>query len=104
MTIGLIFAVLALLARGLIVQLAKGHLGTGGDLDTLAAQLRPVDIGAFRNLMSESERHFLRNSLPWREFRAIHRQRMLAAIEYIRCATQKCRYPDSARRSSPAEF
>src|SRR5438094_5685468 len=104
MTIALIFAILGLLALALIVQLAKGHLTTGGDLDKLALQLRPVDVNAFCNLMSESEQQFLQDSLPYREFRAVHRERMLAANEYIRCATQNAailiRLAEVARKHS----
>lgn len=104
MTIALTFAVLGVFALALIVQIAKGHLSTGGDLDELAAQLRPLDVTAFCNLMSESEQQFLRNSLPATEFRAVHRERMLAAADYIRCAARNAailiRLAESARQHS----
>lgn len=104
MTIAVIFAILGLLALALIVQLAKGHLGTGANLDVLAAQLRPLDVNAFCNLISQSEYRFLRNSLPPSEFRAIHRERMLAATEYIWCAAQNAailiRLGEAARQDS----
>jgi hypothetical protein len=86
MNIALIFAVLGVLALFAILYLAKTHVRSDGDLQELASQLRPVDVRAFRNLMSESEEQFLRENLPFREFRAIHRQRMLAATDYVRCA------------------
>jgi hypothetical protein len=55
----------------------------GGDLDELAAQLRPIDVNAFRNLIDEREVTFLRERLPAGEFRSLHRERMLAAAEYV---------------------
>src|SRR6185312_5680544 len=88
MTVALIFAVVGVLALVAILLLAKGSSHAGGDLDQLAAQLRPVDVRAFRNLTSESEEHFLRENVPFWEFRMIHRARMLAAVDYVRCASQ----------------
>jgi hypothetical protein len=88
MTISLIFAVLGVMALLLIVYLAKGRHGTGGNLDHLASQLRPIDVEAFRNLIDEREEEFLRAHLPAREFRGIHRERSLAAVEYVWCAAQ----------------
>lgn len=73
MILALIFVILGLLALLLIVFSAKGQFTTG-NLDELAAQLRPVDINAFRNLVAVSEQQYLRDHLPPREFRAIHRQ------------------------------
>ncbi len=86
MTIALIFTLVSLVALVLIVFLAKGHLSTRGDLQELAAQLRSVDVAAFCNLISANEQEFLRDHLPSREFRTVHQERMLAAIEYVRCA------------------
>lgn len=103
MILALIFVILGLLALLLIVFSAKGQFTTG-NLDELAAQLRPVDINAFRNLVAVSEQQYLRDHLPPREFRAIHRQRMLAATGYIRCAAQNAailiRLGEAARQNS----
>jgi hypothetical protein len=88
MTIAVIFIVLGLLALVLTIYLAKGHLKKGGDLEKLAIQLRPVDVGAFCNLISATEQQYLREHLPMREFRSIHRERMGAAVEYVRCAAR----------------
>jgi hypothetical protein len=86
MTIAIIFIVLGLLALALTIYLAKGHLSGGGDLEKLAVQLRSVDVGAFCNLISASEQRYLREHLLPREFRGIHRERMGAAVEYVRSA------------------
>ena len=88
MTIPLVFAVVGFLALLVIIYLAKGHLSTGANLDELASKLRPVDVAAFRNLIDEREEEFLRQRLPAREFRSVHRERMLAAAEYVWCAAQ----------------
>ena len=104
MTIAIIFIFLGLLAAVLITYLARGHLSKGGDLQTLATQLRPVDVSAFCNLISASEQQYLREHLPPREFRSIHRERMGAAVEYVRCAAHNAsilmRLGESARQHS----
>lgn len=104
MTIAIIFVFLGLLALTLIIYLAKGHLSKGGDLEKLAVQLRPVDVGAFCNLISANEQQYLRNHLPPREFRSIHRERMGAAVEYVRCAAHNAsilmRLGEAARQHS----
>ncbi|HXF11651.1 MAG TPA: hypothetical protein VN517_00740 [Terriglobales bacterium] len=104
MTAATIFIVLGLVALILTIYLAKGHLSKGGDLEKLAIQLRPVDIGAFCNLISASEQEYLREHLPPREFRSIHRERMGAAVEYVRCAAHNAsilmRLGEAARQHS----
>lgn len=88
MTIPLIFVAAGILALIVVVYLFSGTRVKGGNLDDLAAQLRPIDVSAFRNLIDEHEEQFLRASLPWLEFRSIHRERMLAAVDYIRGAAR----------------
>jgi len=83
-----IFAGAGLLGLFLILYLAKGLRLQGGDLDELTAQLQPLDVNAFRNLIDEGEERYLRAHLPRKEFRNIHRERMLAAVEYVWCATR----------------
>jgi hypothetical protein len=78
--IGVLFSVVALAA---VVLMLRGSGRKGGNLDELRARLRPLDVNAFRNLIDESEEHFLRDRLPAAEFRSIHRERMLAATEYL---------------------
>ena len=88
MIIPAIVAVLGILILGLVLYLWVNTRRKGGDLDELAAQLRPIDVDAFRNLIDEREEQFLRDSLGWYEFRSIHRERVLAAVDYIRGASQ----------------
>jgi hypothetical protein len=104
MTVAIIFISFGLLVLALTIYLAKGHLSSGGDLQTLATQLRPVDVGAFCNLISGSEQQYLRANLPPREFRSIHRERMRAAVEYVFCAAHNAsilmRLGEAARQHS----
>lgn len=72
----------------LILYLAKGLRSKGGDLGELSSRLRPIDVNAFRNLIDEREAEYLRAHLPLKEFRGIHRERMLAAVEYVWWATK----------------
>src|SRR5579863_7869830 len=83
MTIALLLAGAGLVGLFLILYLARGLQTKGGDLDELVAQLRPIDMNAFRNLIDEREEEYLRGHVPGREFRSIHRQRRLAAVEYV---------------------
>jgi hypothetical protein len=88
MTTPLIFVLVACVSLLLIIFLFRGHRQQGCDLDELAAQLRPIDVRAFRNLIDEREEQFLRERLPVGLFRRIHRERMFAAAEYVRGAAR----------------
>jgi hypothetical protein len=71
-----------------VLYLAKGLRSKGGDLCELSARLRPIDVQAFRNLIDQREEEYLREHLSSGDFRSIHRERMLAAVEYVWCATR----------------
>jgi hypothetical protein len=88
MMLPFIFAGVGLLGLFLILYLAMGLRPKGGNLDELAAQLHPIDVNAFRNLIDEREEEYLRAHLSMREFRGVHRERMMAAVEYVWCATR----------------
>jgi len=53
------------------------------DSSKVTDRLRVVDLEAFRNLVDPVEEQYLRDHLPPREFRAIQRQRMRAALDYV---------------------
>jgi len=80
----LILAALVLLMLGL---LTGRRAFSSNALEELASETRAVDIEAFRNLVDPEEEHFLRRRLTGREFRSLHRERMLAATEYVRAAS-----------------
>jgi len=52
----------------------------------LARRIEPIDVEAFRNLVSSAENEFLRHRLPPAEFRKVQRERLRAAAAYIRVA------------------
>jgi hypothetical protein len=70
----------------LLMYAARGKTSPIGELDDLVGRTRPVDIDAFRNLVDPAEEDFLRENLPATEFRAIRRERLRAAVEYVSCA------------------
>lgn len=75
------FAALGLLL--LIWALRRQHRPVP-DLSALEACTQPVDLAAFRNLIDPAEEDYLRQHLAAAEFRTIQRQRMRAALEYVR--------------------
>lgn len=87
MSIPLIFVIVSLIALVLLVPLIIGR-SRKPDLSALAAQLQPIDVNAFRNLVDVREEEFLRQRLPASEFRKIHRERMLAAADYVWAAAR----------------
>ncbi len=78
----LIFAALGVLL--VLVYLERRRYSSVNQLEDLAGRTRPVDLEAFRNLVDAREEEFLRASLLPGEFRAIQRDRMRAALSYIR--------------------
>lgn len=80
---GLIILTLAVFALVAVLLLAAGRLWSREHGDSPAETLQTIDVDAFRNLISQPEELYLREHLPPHEFRAIHRERMLAASEYV---------------------
>ena len=82
------YFVVVLSAVGLVVLLllAKGYWFARSTHVPSPADLYVIDVEAFRNLIDEDEEDFLRHHLPVREFRRIYRERMLAAVQYVRAA------------------
>ncbi|HKW17653.1 MAG TPA: hypothetical protein VJO35_09115 [Terriglobales bacterium] len=90
MTIAIIFAFLGIAALIAIIYLSTSN-SRNRNLSELAAQLRAIDVLAFRNLMDHQEEQFLRENLSFSDFRGVHRERMLAAAEYVHCAARNAR-------------
>lgn len=88
MTLAIILVIAAVLALALVlrVTLSRG-LQVSNDRD-LAAQLQPIDVAAFRNLVDPSEDAYLRRRLPAAEFRRVQRRRLMAAAVYIKTANR----------------
>lgn len=83
MMLTIIVLIVSVLALGAVLLLVCGRISAGQGSADLAARLRPIDVKAFRNLVDEHEQDFLRERLPGGEFRRIHRERMLAATQYV---------------------
>ena len=97
-----IFVAIALLALWFVVRVAKGR-GSLPNPDDPTANLRPVDIVAFRNLVDPDETEFLRANLSPADFRKVQRERLRAAVAYITGAAENAavllRVGEAARRS-----
>lgn len=83
MTITILLILFAVLTLTLFVLRSVGVSRPVGDEAELSRRIQPVDLEAFRNLTDPEEEEFLRENLPTTAFRAIQRQRMRAAIEYV---------------------
>lgn len=84
MIVSFTLIVVALVILLVLLYLEGGHNSSINRLEDLEGRTRPVDLEAFRNLVDRSEEDFLRSSLLPRQFRAIQRERMRAALEYVR--------------------
>jgi len=86
MTIAIFLVIAAALALVVILRVAvSGSLQISHDA-SLASQIQPIDIVAFRNLVDPSEDHHLRRYLPATDFRAVRRKRLRAMAAYVQAA------------------
>ncbi len=86
MTFPIFIVVLSVLALAAVLLLARGLWSNrSGNAPTLT-ELQSIDVEAFRNLIDETEEAYLRGNLPRPEFGRVQRERMLAAVEYVRAA------------------
>lgn len=90
LSLTLIFSALAILL--LLLYLEGGHNSSVNRLEDLAGRTRPVDLEAFRNLVDPGEEHFLRTNLLPRQFRAVQRKRMRAALEYVQNTAHNAKF------------
>jgi hypothetical protein len=86
----LIFAALAILL--VLLYLEGGRNSSLRRLDDLAGRTRPVDLEAFRNLVDPGEGDYLHSNLSPSEFRAVQRERMRAALDYVRNAAHNASF------------
>jgi len=103
-----IFVGLSFLALALVLFAAKGRSQPVTKLEDLAGKTRPVDIEAFRNLIDPDEEEFLQANLSGAAFRAVQRERLRAALDYVGCATHNAavllRLGEAALRSPDPEI
>jgi hypothetical protein len=67
-----------------VLYIARRRVLSGQSYDELSRQLAPVDIAAFRNLVDPNETQYLREKLAPAAFRAVQRQRQIAALAYVK--------------------
>jgi hypothetical protein len=84
----LLIVALSLLILIYLGRLAKGQAGVIRTPRDLRANLRPLDLQAFRNLTSLTEDEYLRSVLPRSEYRKVQRARLRTALAYISCAAE----------------
>jgi hypothetical protein len=107
MIITIALVLFSLMALAVILFATRGRGGPIANLAELQGRIRPVDILAFRNLVDPDEECYLREHLPREAFRAVQRERMQVAIEYVQCvagnAALLLRLGEAARESTDAE-
>jgi len=91
MILTLILVFVALAALAFLVRSATKRASAISSAHDLAAQIRPVDVDAFRNLIDPSEQEYLRTHLAAAQFRRVNGLRMRAAIEYVACVAQNAK-------------
>jgi hypothetical protein len=103
MIITVILVLVGFLSLAALLFFAKERPAPPKDLVSLRQQMRSLDIEAFRNLVSSVEEEFLRRNLIPAQFRIVQRARLLAAVEYVACASRNAAilhsFGEAARRS-----
>lgn len=86
MTLAIILVVVATLALVFILGVTLSRSLQLSDRTGLAAQIQPIDVEAFRNLVDPAEDEYLRRRLSASEFRLVRRERLRAMAAYIQTA------------------
>ncbi len=86
MSLALVLVIAAALALVFILGVTVSTRLQLSPGSALARRIEPIDIEAFRNLVSPTEDEYLRRRLPPGEFRRVQRERLRAAAAYIRVA------------------
>jgi hypothetical protein len=84
MTLAIVMAVGAVCVMVMLLYLARGGQVPMRSIEELVSRTQPVDLDAFRNLVSTREEEFLRANLSAEQFRRVQRERMKAALDYAR--------------------
>lgn len=87
MTLAIILVLAAALALVVILRIAFSR-SLQLSSASLATQIQPIDIEAFRNLVDPAEDEYLRCRLPPAEFRTVRRERLRATAAYIQVAAR----------------
>lgn len=88
MTLAIILVIAAALALIFILGVALSRsLQISADT-SLAEQIHPIDVEAFRTLVDPAEDDYLRRRLPAAEFRLVRRERLRAMAAYVQTAAR----------------
>jgi hypothetical protein len=88
MTLAIVLVIFAALSLILILRVAFSRsLQVSADR-SLAGQIQPIDVAAFRNLVDPEEDAYLRRRLPSAEFRTVQRERLRAMAVYVQTASR----------------
>jgi hypothetical protein len=103
----LVLALFGLLMLVVLLLAVRGQSGGVRSLLELEAYTQPVDLDAFRNLTDPQEERYLRERLTAKDFRCIQRQRLGAALGYVRRVAHNAsillRLGEAVRRNSDPE-
>jgi len=86
MTTTAVLIAFALLVVGVLIHAVRRRRSPTPELPALDTYTQPVDLAAFRNLIDPAEEDYLRQQLPAVQFRSLQRERLHAALEYVRRA------------------
>jgi len=104
----LILGLFALLMLVVLLLAVRGQGGAVRSLQELEGCTQPVDLEAFRNLTDPQEEQYLREELEPAEFRTLERERLRAALEYVKRAAGNAsillRVGEAARRDANPEI
>jgi len=107
MITALILGLFALVMMVVLLLAVRGQSATVENLQELEGRTQPVDLQAFRNLTDPQEERYLKERLAPADFRAIQRERLHAALGYVRRVAQNAsillRLGEAARRSPDPE-
>jgi hypothetical protein len=86
MNLAIVLVIAAVVALGIILRIAVTQSSLAKGTGSLAVAIRPIDVEAFRNLISPEEDEFLRVHLPMAQFRMVRRERLRAMAAYVQVA------------------
>jgi hypothetical protein len=86
MTLAIVLVIAAVLALAAIVRISVAQRMQVARAANLGAQIRALDVEAFRNLANPADDEYLRRRLPAAQFRMVRRERLRAMAAYVQIA------------------
>jgi hypothetical protein len=87
MNLAIILVIVAVFSLAVILSVAVSRSLQSRKSAGLPGTIRPIDVGAFRNLINPAEDDYLRRRLPPGTFRVVRRERLRAMAAYVRVAS-----------------